>query len=127
MGMQMLATLPASDMDRARAWYSERMGLEPTEESPDGSLFYDVGGSTVLLYPSAFAGTNKATAAGLVVEDFDAAFEMLRGRGVEFEEYDFGEDFRTVNGVVTTPDGTRGAWFVDSEGNILGLTEDTRR
>ncbi|MDH3517889.1 MAG: VOC family protein [Acidimicrobiia bacterium] len=126
MDMQIFATLPASDIDRARSWYSERLGLEPVDSSPDGGLFYDVGGSMVLLYPSAFAGTNQATAAGMVVKDFDAAAAMLRANGVEFEDYDFGEEFRTVDGVLTAPDGAKGAWFQDSEGNILGLTEDTR-
>jgi hypothetical protein len=45
---------------------------------------------------------------------------------VAFEEYDMGKDFRTVDGVVTTPDGRRSAWFKDSEGNILGITRDPR-
>ena len=124
--MQVVATLPASDIDRARTWYSEKMGLEPVDTSEDGSLYYEIGGSRFLVYPSQFAGTNQATAAGLVVDAFDAAKEDLQAKGVVFEDYDFGEDFRTENGVLTLPDGSKGAWFKDSEGNILGLTEDTR-
>ncbi len=114
-------TLPASDITRAKAWYQEKLDLKPVEESEDGA-WYESGGTRFLLYPSQFAGTNQATAAGFEVDDFDAAASMLRSRGVTFEEYDFGEDFRTVDGVFTTSDGSKACWFKDSEGNILSLT-----
>jgi predicted enzyme related to lactoylglutathione lyase len=73
-----------------------------------------------LLYQSTFAGGNQATAASLSTSDFDAAMVRLRAAGVTFEEYDLGE-ITTEDGVVTTPDGTRVAWFKDSEGNILSI------
>jgi catechol 2,3-dioxygenase-like lactoylglutathione lyase family enzyme len=126
MDAQIFTALPASDIDRARSWYLDNLGLEPTDTAPDGSLFYEWGESRVLIYPSAFAGTNQATAAGLVVEDFDSAAAEIRSKGVTFEDYDFGDDFRTEDGILTGPDGSKGAWFKDSEGNILGLTEDMR-
>lgn len=66
------AALPASDIDRAKAWYSEKLGVEPVEGGPGGELRYDIGGTTFGLYKSAFAGTNQATAAMLAVSDFDA-------------------------------------------------------
>ena len=116
-------TLPASDMDRAKAWYRDRLGLEPIEELPDGGVMYESGGARFSLYPSQFAGTNQATAAGFMVDDFDAAIAELRSGGVEFEDYDFGDDFRTVDGVLTMPNGLRGAWFKDSEGNILAISD----
>jgi predicted enzyme related to lactoylglutathione lyase len=123
----MMASLPASDIDRARSWYEEKLGLTPAQAIDDGSLMYmQSADSGFLVYPSEFAGTNQATAAGLAVKDFDAALAELRANGVVFEEYDMGEDFRTVDGVVTAPDGRRAAWFKDSEGNILGFTEDPR-
>ena len=115
------ASLPAADIDRARTWYSEKLGAEPTEDLPDRGLMYDVGGSRFGVYPSASAGTNQATAAMLVVSDFDEARAELRSRGVVFEDYDFGDEFRTVDGVLEGPDGERVSWFKDSEGNILGL------
>lgn len=114
------ASMPAADIDRARAWYSEKLGLEPIDAGPGGELRYDAGGTQFGVYPSAFAGTNQATAALLAVTDFDTAFGELRSRGVVFEDYDFGDDFRTVDGVLETPDG-KAAWFKDSEGNILGM------
>lgn len=114
------ASLPAADLDRARAWYSEKLGLEPVQSGLGGELRYESGGTTFGVYRSDFAGTNQATAALLVVNDFDAAIADLRGRGVSFEDYDFGDEFRTANGIMETPDG-KAAWFKDSEGNILAI------
>jgi catechol 2,3-dioxygenase-like lactoylglutathione lyase family enzyme len=114
-------TLPAADMARARTWYHDKLGLDPVEEMPDGTAWYEMGDSRFLLYPSQFAGTNQATAAAFITADFDGTMQELRDRGVVFEEDDFGEDFRTVGGVMTMPDGMRAAWFKDSEGNIIGM------
>jgi catechol 2,3-dioxygenase-like lactoylglutathione lyase family enzyme len=80
------AALPASDIDRAKAWYSEKLGAEPIEAGPGGELRYNVGGTTFGLYKSDFAGTNQATAAMLAVSDFDEARAELRSRGVVFED-----------------------------------------
>jgi catechol 2,3-dioxygenase-like lactoylglutathione lyase family enzyme len=110
----------AADVDRARAWYSDVLGLEPLE--PDGeSLVYRVEGTTFGIYPSENAGTNKGTTVRLVVPDFEAARAELLTKGVVFEDYDMGPDFRTIDGVLTSPDGERTSWFKDSEGNILAL------
>lgn len=117
------ATLPAADMDRAKAFYRDVLGLEPFEEQPDGSARYQVGDTMFLLYPSAFAGTNRATAMGLGVDDLEAVMATLRDRGVEFHEFDFGET-ATANGVLTMPDGSRGSFFSDSEGNTIGLVQE---
>jgi predicted enzyme related to lactoylglutathione lyase len=125
MDAPLYASLPASDIARAKAWYRQHLGLTPAEDSTDGSVLYETGGTRFMLYQSAFAGTNQATAAGFAVEDFDAAISELRTNGVTFEEYDLGEDIKTVDGVATAPDGSRIAWFKDSEGNILGLGEGT--
>ncbi len=111
--------LPAADIDRARAWYSEKLGLEPVEDGDE--LFYDTGTAQFGVYPSDNAGTNKATYARLVVADFEAVRKEMLERGVVFEEYDLGEDFRTVDGILLSPDGEKTSWFKDSEGNILAL------
>ncbi len=124
MEFQMMPSMPASDIGRAKAWYEKVLGVTPEMEDDDGSLVYMAGGSAFMVYESQFAGTNKATAAGIVVQDFDAATAALRAAGVAFEEYDFGDEFRTVDGVMTDEAGRRMAWFKDSEGNILGLAEN---
>ena len=115
--------LPASDLDRAKKWYSDKLGLEPVSEDEYGGAHYEVGGASFIVYLSDFAGTNQATAAGFQVQDFDSVVAELRTRGVTFEDVDFGEMGETVDGVITTPDGSdKAAWFKDSEGNILSVS-----
>ena len=117
------AALPASDIERARRWYSEKLGLEPVSFDEYGGMLYETGAARFLVYPSAFAGTNKATAAGFTVDNFDDVIGQLRERGVDFEEVNFGEMGKTVDGVITFPDGAqKAAWIKDSEGNILGVS-----
>jgi catechol 2,3-dioxygenase-like lactoylglutathione lyase family enzyme len=116
--------LPASDLDRAKRWYAEKLGIEPVREDEYGGAEYEVGGAMFLIYRSEFAGTNKATAAGFRVDDFDATIAELRSAGVVFEDVDFGEFGSTVDGVLTMPGSTdKAAWFKDSEGNILSLSK----
>ena len=119
--MQIFPTLPASDLERAKAWYASVLGLEPVETSEDGSYWYEVGGNRFLVYSSQFAGSNKATAMAIGVDDVAATVADLRSKGAVFEDYDYGDDFRTVDGIFTAPSGTELAWLKDSEGNILGL------
>lgn len=114
--------LAVSDLGRARAWYADKLGLEPAMEV-DGSLIYRVGGGMFMLYETATAGTAKNTTAGWMVDDLEAVMSDLRGRGVRFEDYDIENGPKTVDGVAG--DATRGrtAWFTDSEGNVLSITQ----
>jgi catechol 2,3-dioxygenase-like lactoylglutathione lyase family enzyme len=116
------AVVAASDIDRARDFYRDKLGLEPVVDQ-EGGLLYVCKGSWFLLYPSAWAGTNRATAMGFVVDDLDAEMAALRERGVEFLDYDLPE-FTTVDGVAEL-EGQRGAWFADSEGNIIAVNQIT--
>jgi catechol 2,3-dioxygenase-like lactoylglutathione lyase family enzyme len=120
------ARLPAQDLERARGWYAEKLGLHPSGERP-GGLRYTIGDSEFVLFASAGSSDGSFTQIGLEVRDHKAAVTELRRRGVVFEEYDDGP-FATVDGVITVdgnyPDkgtGEYGAWFRDSEGNLLGL------
>lgn len=115
------ATLPAADIDRARTWYREVLGLIPVETDEFGSSTYVAGSTEFLLFPSAFAGTNEATAMGFVAEDFDGAIARLRERGIALQDVDLGE-VATVDGVLTAPDGRKVAWCSDSEGNVLAIS-----
>lgn len=125
----LLATLPAADLARAKEWYRDKLDLKPVEEDESGAgLWYETGGNRFLVYRSDFAGSNQATAAGWQVDDVAAAVAELRSRGVTMEEYDFGEDYfgepmKTVDGILTLPDGRKAAWFKDSEANILSVNE----
>lgn len=126
MNLEPFATLPASDIARARAWYADKLDLKPVQSFEDGSSMYMAGDAGFMLYQSEFAGTNKATAAGFAVKDFDGTIAELRSRGVEFMDFDLGDGMATTDGVAIDPEGRKGAWFTDSEGNILAIAEDPR-
>lgn len=115
-------SLPVRDLEQAIAWYRDFLGLEPARFDVYGGARYTLDdGSSFFLYPSSFAGTNQATAMSFQVDEFDETFAELRSRGVTFKDYDL-EDFKTEGGVLTTPEGSKVAWFEDSEGNILALS-----
>ena len=77
-----MTTIPASDIERARRFYEDKLGLQPNREQGD-SLIYEVGGTTFLLYPTSFAGTAQHTLASWIVDNLDALMTELRQRGVE--------------------------------------------
>ena len=117
---QSMAMLPASDIERAKRWYQETLGLAPAEEN-EGGLEYRTGGGTRFgVYPSQFAGTNQATAMGFEVDDLDRVADDLIGKGVEFERFDLPYAKTDERGVAEIGP-FRGFWFKDSEGNILNV------
>ena len=118
--LETMAVLPAKDLERARAFYRDTLGLEPEGPETDG-LMYRTGGTTFLLYETDNAGSAKNTQMAWRTEDLDAEVAELRGRGVVFAEYDF-PGLKTENGIATS-EGERTAWFIDSEGNILAVSE----
>jgi catechol 2,3-dioxygenase-like lactoylglutathione lyase family enzyme len=114
-------TIPVTNLDRARHWYADKLGLNPEQEFP-GALRYRVGqNSAFLLFQAGVARTSEHQVAAWVVADLEAEVAELRARGVLFEEYDR-TGLTTVAGIATTPAG-RGAWFKDSEGNVLTMTQ----
>lgn len=117
-------TLPVSDMARARQFYEKVLGFEPTHVSPGGAM-YDALGSRFFVYPTQFAGTNRGTALAFEVDDLPRMVSELKARGARFEEYDM-PGFKTVNGMVQTPDGP-GAWFKDPDGNILAVIQPAQK
>jgi len=118
------ATLPAQDGERAKRWYEEKLGLTPTMDLGPAGLLYDTGGTQWILYQTPSAGTGKHTLGGWIVPDLEAAMTELRGRGVTFEDYAMGDQGPTTeNGIARDERGGAVAWFVDSEGNTLALTQ----
>jgi catechol 2,3-dioxygenase-like lactoylglutathione lyase family enzyme len=117
-----MAVLPASDLERARRFWSDTFGLTPARTDAGGDL-YVVGGVPVLVYETQFAGTAQNTAFGIFTDDLDRDMAALRDRGVTFNDYDL-PGLKTENGIVDM-DGERGAWFNDSEGNILSIAQPT--
>jgi catechol 2,3-dioxygenase-like lactoylglutathione lyase family enzyme len=118
---RMDAALPASDIARAKAFYAEKLGLNPTMESEMGAM-YDCGsGTRFMLFPSAGTPSGTHTQAGFSVADLEAEVAMLKSRGLVFDEYDM-PGLKTEGGIAT--DGsTKSAFFHDSEGNLIGLIE----
>jgi catechol 2,3-dioxygenase-like lactoylglutathione lyase family enzyme len=117
------ATLPVKDMDAARDFYENTLGLSRLEAGLDDpeAVVYRSGGSAVLVYLSNYAGTNQATAATWAVgDDFDSIVESLRGKGVTFERYDDLPD-TTRKGDVHLIGDLKAVWFKDPDGNILNL------
>ena len=116
------ATVAASDIERAKTWYRDKLDLTPKKEHM-GSLWYEFApGTWLLVYPTGSAGTAQNTQAGWTVKNIEEVMEGLRARGVQFEEYDFGE-VKTVNGIMAVPGQGKAAWFKDSEGNTFELSE----
>jgi predicted enzyme related to lactoylglutathione lyase len=115
------AVLPAEDIERARHFYSEVLGLEVSSISePDYFLVHAGGGTQFMVYKRART-VAEHTVAGFEVDDLDAVMTELRSRGATFEEYDL-PGLRTVGGVAEEP-GSRSAWLTDTEGNIISIME----
>jgi catechol 2,3-dioxygenase-like lactoylglutathione lyase family enzyme len=122
------ATLAVKDLAAARDFYENTLGPQQIEmegiaegSGDAGAVLYRSGSSVVLVYESAYAGTNQATAASWAVgEDFDSIVQELRGKGVTFEHYD---DLpgTTRDGDVHSIGSMKAVWFKDPDGNILNL------
>ena len=115
------AIVAVSDLDPAREFYAETLGLEPVDGHEDQVLEFRTGETRLVVYVSEFAGSNKANA---VVwngsGDFDAIADQLREQGVKFEEYpDLGMDIARG---VHSRGGFKAVWFKDPDGNILHVT-----
>jgi predicted enzyme related to lactoylglutathione lyase len=114
------AYIPVSDLARARKFYEELVGLEP-KEAYAGGVIYDCGGSEVFMYPTTNAGTSRASQAFWSVADVEAEVTELKARGVTFEEYDM--PGLTMKNSIATGGGAKTAWFKDTEGNIMAVSQ----
>lgn len=117
-------TIPAVDLNRARKFYEGTLGLKVVMEDPSPAITFQAGGNCLLYVYQ--RGMTKAdhTVLEFQVENLEAEVKELRSKGVKFEEYDMPQmGIKTVNGIATMKDGTKGSWFKDTEGNILGLGE----
>jgi catechol 2,3-dioxygenase-like lactoylglutathione lyase family enzyme len=116
------AIAPAADLDRARRFYADALGLTPADENP-GGLTYRLGGGTELfLYLTEYAGQAGHTIAAFAVADLAQEVEDLRSRGVQFEHYDMPE-VTWEGDIASNPEMGSVAWFKDSEGNILAMDD----
>jgi catechol 2,3-dioxygenase-like lactoylglutathione lyase family enzyme len=124
--------IPVQDLDRARRFYAEKLGLEPSEERP-GGLLYRCAGGEFALFDSAGGSAGTFTQMAWDVDDIEATVAEMKARGVVFEEVDL-PGLRTLDGIAEVSGnypskggkGERAAWFRDSEGNMLGIGEPIR-
>jgi predicted enzyme related to lactoylglutathione lyase len=116
----MYAYIPATDVARARAFYEDKLGFKPKEETAGGVVYEFSSGTACFLYPTPNAGTSQASQAFWQVEDIEREVDELLARGVQLERYDMpGVD---AKGILTNG-GARAAWFKDSEGNIMAVIQ----
>ena len=118
---QIVPYIPVADVARARRFYEGKVGLKPKEEYAGGVIYECGSGSWVFVYPSAGAGTSKASTAFWAVKDVAAEVAELKARGVVFEEYDM-PGIKLENSIASAW-GAKTAWFKDSEGNILAVSQ----
>jgi catechol 2,3-dioxygenase-like lactoylglutathione lyase family enzyme len=124
--------IPVQDMGRARAFYADKLGLEPSEERP-GGLLYRCAKGEFALFESVGSATGSHTQMAFEVDDIEAVVAELRRRGLVFEEYDV-PGLETVDGIAEVAGnypskggvGERAAWFRDSEGNLFGIGQRMR-
>jgi len=113
--------IAVKDLDRARKFYEDTLGLRTEEEWGGEGMTMKSGDTRINVYRSEFAGTNKATALTFDVDDIDSEVSTLKEKGIFFEHYDLpGLEQR---GDLYVGDGMKTAWFKDPDGNILSLIE----
>ena len=114
--------IAVSDLDRAKTFYEETLGLQVDNEWGDEGVTLKAGDTLVNVYRSEYAGTNKATALNFDVDDIETQVSELKSKGIMFEHYDLpGLEQR---GDLYVAEGMKTAWFKDPDGNILSLIQD---
>ncbi|MEJ7628690.1 MAG: VOC family protein [Nocardioidaceae bacterium] len=117
------ANIPASDLQRARSYYADNLGLTPSAEYEGMLMYQTAGGTAFSIYETQYAGMAGHTIAQWHVDDIEAEVSDLKANGVVFEVY---EDMPGVewNGeIASIPTMGQAAWFKDSEGNTMCLDQ----
>jgi len=113
-----IATVGVKNLDKSKEFYERTLGLTKVMEN-DEVVAFKSGASTLFVYRSPYAGTNKATAVTFVTEEVDGVVRVLKGRGVTFEHYDLPK--MTRQGDIHVAGAMRTAWFKDPDGNIFSV------
>lgn len=114
-----MATIAVTDLERARKFYRDTLGLSPVNSEQQSVATFRSGNSNIVVYQSEFAGTNKATSATWNVPDAEPVVATLKEKGVKFEYYDL--PGLTRQGDLHIHGSFKGAWFKDPDGNILHI------
>jgi len=113
-----IPTVGVKDLEKSKEFYERTLGLTKVMENEE-VLAFKSGSSTLFVYRSPYAGTNKATAVTFVTEEVDDVVRILKGRGVTFEHYDLPK--MTRQGDIHVAGSMRTAWFKDPDGNIFSV------
>ena len=114
-----VATLAVRDLNAAAKFYGETLGLSRASTEDNEAIVFESGDTTINVYRSTFAGTNKATALTWAVDDVEEIVRTLKAKGVTFEHYDLPGTRR--EGDVHVSGDIKVAWFKDPDGNILSV------
>jgi catechol 2,3-dioxygenase-like lactoylglutathione lyase family enzyme len=115
------AKLPAQDVERARGFYRDVLGLEPVREH-QRHLFYECGGASFLVFPSSGSPSGTHDQLGFAVDDVEASAAELRARGVELETFGAPPGCTFRDGIMDYG-AVKAAWFKDTEGNLLSIAQ----
>jgi len=113
-------TIPTSDLERARRFYEETLGLRP-DMVTEGGVMYRSGGTQFFVYPSAFRSSGH-THMSWLVDDIKAEAAALKAKGVELQSFDV-PGVETVDGISRVGPTVWAVYFRDPDGNLLGLTQ----
>jgi len=114
-----VANVAVRNLETAKKFYEDTIGLKPIDSEGDELIVFKSGNSTINVYRSQYAGTNKATAVTWMLDDVEGAVRMLKAKGVKFEHYDLPGMSR--QGDMHICGGMKVAWFKDPDGNILNI------
>lgn len=116
--VNVIPTIPVKNMNIAKEFYEKKLGFKPDSGGNEFIQHYHIGDSTIELYKSDFAGTNKATALTFTVGDkIGSEVQELKTKGVSFEHYQIPDT--KVEGDIHVMRNMKAAWFKDPDGNIL--------
>lgn len=114
------AVVPVSDLDRARSWWVDTLGLKVAFDTGDAFALEAGNGSRIFFYVSEGAGAAPNTIVDFAVDDIRAAVTSLAARGVTFERYD-GLDADDLG--IADMGALRCAWINDPDGNSIALSQ----
>jgi catechol 2,3-dioxygenase-like lactoylglutathione lyase family enzyme len=113
--------LPAQNVARARAFYADKLGLTPYKEHAD-HLYFEVGGTTFIIFPSAGAPSGTHDQLGFIVDDVESTVARMQSKGVTFETFPGPPEATMKNGIMDRGS-MKAAWFKDTEGNLISIAE----
>ncbi len=118
-GADSAATIPVKDLEQAKKFYGETLGLKAEKETPNGIVFAS-GNTKVFVYKTELAGTNKATTAGWITDEVESIASDLKSKGVTLEHYDL--PGVSLDGDIHKMGDLKAIWFKDPDGNILSVS-----